>query len=78
MSNLDGDLIKRHLSEFPACKCSAPLENAKHYLLHFPLHSRIKNTTINLLPPCAIDENILLRGEENFSLAFNTYIFLLI
>ena len=76
MSNLNGDLVKRHLSEFPACRCSAPFENAKHYLLHCPLYSRIRNITVNLLPPCAIDENILLRGEENFSLAFNTYIFL--
>ena len=76
MSNLNGDLVKRHISEFPACKCSAPLKNAKHYLLHCPLYSRVRNLTINLLPPCAIAENILLRGGQNFNLAFNTYIFL--
>ena len=36
MSNLNNDLVNRHLSTDPKCSCGYSRETAEHYLLHCP------------------------------------------
>ena len=48
MSNLNSDLVKRHLSTDPKCSCSYFRETAERYLLHCPNYSNIRARTIYL------------------------------
>ena len=78
MSDLQNDLFNRHLSERKQCECGATKETALHYLLHCPLHTNTRNTTLFNLPPTARQINTLLNGNKRFSLAVNNYIFSLV
>ena len=76
MSNLQDHLFNRHISDTKACSCGANRETAQHYLLHCPLFTQIRQTTLSTLPPIAKRVKILLKGNVKFSNAFNSYIFL--
>merc|ERR1712115_433887 len=75
MSDLNNDLFNRHLSEIKSCKCGANEETAIHYLLECHLFDRTRRETLFNLPPTAINLNTLLNGNQNYSLAFNYFIF---
>ena len=76
MSDLNHDLFRRHLSENQACSCGNSKEDATHYLLNCPQFANERNTSINTLPPLSRRISILLFGDTDFSIAFNTFIFL--
>ena len=50
MSNLNNDLVNRHLSTDPKCSCGYSRETAEHYLLHCPKYINIRARTILTLP----------------------------
>ena len=76
MSDLNYDLVNRHLSEDTSCSCGNPREDATHFLLACPKFLNERKTTIDILPPLAKQVINLLHGNSDFSIAFNSYIFL--
>ena len=76
MSDLNYDLFNRHLSDTMNCTCGHFREDALHYLLYCRRHQAQRNLTINQLPPLAQNSHTLLYGNNDFSDAFNKYIFL--
>ena len=75
MSDLNNDLYLRHISENKTCDCGYFQEDASHFLLHCPIYSFARATSIETLPPIATDIVTLLSGNQSFSLPFNCYIF---
>ena len=78
MSDLNSDLFRRHLTQDKRCSCGFRDENAKHFLLDCQLYNNIRLVTINNLPPIARKCDTLLNGCTEFSLAFNTFITLVV
>ena len=74
MSDLKSDLFSRHISLDSHCYCGFPDETAQHFLLQCPLYKEIRDHTLFTLPPLARTCNILLFGNEGFSVEFNEYI----
>ena len=78
MSDLNDDLYLRHISDNRTYDCGHFREDAKHFLLHCPMFSTARATSIKILPPIATDIAILLSGSQTFSLSFNRFIFLIV
>ena len=74
MSNLNNDLVNRHLSADPKCSCGYSKETAEHYLLHCPNYSNIIARTILTLP--SSQTNINIRTLLDLRLPENKHIFL--
>ena len=75
-SNLNGDLAKLHVVDSPACPCTFPLEDAKHFFLSCPLYAteRVKLVnTISVVTKCTI--HTILNGDKNLSFETNCEIF---
>ena len=51
LSDLNQDLVSRHVSNDPSSKCGAASETVEHYLLHCPLYTQVRDYTIQTLPP---------------------------
>ena len=75
ISDLNDDMLKRHLSDNPYCQCGQGRETAAHYLLHCPRYAASRSTTIDTLPRAYINANILLNGQNNLSSETNNEIF---
>ncbi len=75
MSNLNDDLLKRHLTLNPACSCGHPVENTKHYLMECRHYTTLRQETILTLPANSLTTQILLYGNSSFSVQENTNIF---
>ena len=75
ISDLNCDLVSRHLQNDRSCACGFHSENAEHFLLHCPLYHTQRNTTINLLPPNHIQLQTLLSGRTDLSYEQNRAIF---
>ena len=78
ISDLQDDLVKRHLAELSSCRCGHHCENAQHYLLDCPLYDNARSTTIHLIDQ--IDHrgytlNCLLYGNPARSFNENMQIF---
>ena len=78
MSDLNSDLFRRHLTQDKSCSCGFRDENEKHFLLDCQLYNNIRLVTINNLPPITRKFDTLLNGRTEFSLAFNTFITLIV
>ena len=86
MSNLNNDLVNRHLSTDPKCSCGYSRERAEHYLLHCPnyehylLHCpnylNIRAGTILTLHSNQSNIRTLLYGNLDLRLPENKHIFL--
>ena len=76
MSDLQDDLFNRHLSDIKKCACGANKENALHFLLYCPLFTQARYITLSTLPPITKNIKTLLNGNKNYSVQFNSYIFL--
>ena len=76
MSNLNNDLVNRHLSTDPNCSCGYCREMAKHYLLHCPNYFNIHVRTILTLPSSQTNIRTLLYGNLDLRLPENKHIFL--
>ena len=50
ISDLNDDLVNRHVSNDASCKCGAVSETVEHYLLHCPLYTQARDYTIQTLP----------------------------
>ena len=75
MSNLKQDLLNRHLTYDPSCCCGSRSETAKHYILHCPLYTNFRATTIHTLPPPQQHLQTLLFGDRTLSNEDNIIIF---
>lgn len=75
MSDLNHDMVNRHIALDPSCTCNQSRETASHYLLKCPLFTRERNETIATLPISHRTIKTLLNGNSNLSLAANTLIF---
>ena len=73
MSNLNNDLVNRHLRADPKCSCGYSKETAEHYLLHCPNYSNIRARTILTLPSGQTDIRTLLYDNLDLRLPENTY-----
>ena len=74
-SNLNQDLVHRHLSQDSSCDCGALNETAEHYLLECPRYSTARKETINKLPYYLKNINTLLHGNEHLPIQSNELVF---
>lgn len=74
MSDLNGDLVKRHLKTDPSCACGFKNESAEHFLLFCPLYALIRSNTILTIKDRHRTTNLLLFGSEELSLSENAII----
>ena len=63
MSNLNNDLVNRHLSTDPKCSCGYSEETAEHYLLHCPNYFNMRARTMLTLPSSQTNIRTLLYGN---------------
>jgi hypothetical protein len=75
MSDLNQDMVNRHISINSSCACGSPSETAIHFLLQCPLFQDIRSTTIYKLPNQQQRLNILLFGSNVLPQADNIVIF---
>ena len=68
ISDLNYDLIRRHLLQDPMCSCGYTAETSEHFLLHCPLYNSIRNKTINKLDENERNINTLLFGNDQLHL----------
>ena len=74
MSNLNNDLVNRHLSTDPKCSCGYSRERAEHYLLHCPNYINIRARTILTVPSSQTNIRTLLYGSLDLRLPENKHI----
>ena len=75
MSDLNGDLFLRHLSNNSLCACGSSFESAEHFLLQCPCFVNVRNTTLLTLRPELLTLQNLLFGNVLLINADNEYIF---
>ena len=75
ISDLNNDLVTRHLLNDPRCVCGFESETAEHYLLTCPIYNAIRTDTLSNLPQDCLNCDILLRGGRDFSFEANIKIF---
>ena len=75
MSDLNQDMVNRHIAQNAFCECGHNSENSQHYLLHCPRYRDCRIQTILNLPPEHRRLNILLAGSNSLSQAENLIIF---
>ena len=75
MSNLNSDMLIRHLTNNSACACGNPTETAEHYLLFCPLYDDTRASTIQTLSPSLTNIETLLKGHPALSLDENSAVF---
>ena len=65
MSDLNFDLVSRHLTDNPSCACGHPFETAEHFLLFCPNYQNERINTISHLEDNYIDIHTLLFGDQS-------------
>ena len=75
ISDLNQDLVRRHLSDNPLCACGENIESADHFLLRCTRYNNIRAITIYTLPIQQRDSKILLFGSDTLTLDSNIIIF---
>ena len=75
ISDLKGDLVKRHLTDDPTCQCGFECENCKHYLFDCPLFHEARTITLYNINYQDYSLDSLLFGVINKSVAENEQIF---
>ena len=78
MSDLNFDLLNRHLTNKPSCRCGYAVETARHFFLECPLYDSIRTDTLSLIPPHLLTLNFILHGSNNLSVYENCVIFTLV
>ena len=76
MSNLNNDIVNRHLNIDPKCSFGFSRETAKHYLLHCPNYFNIRARTILTLPSSQTNIRTQLYGNLDLRHPENKHIFL--
>ena len=75
ISDLKGDLVRRHLADNPACQCGYQYENSKHYLFDCPLFNNARSVSIGKISNVNYTLDCLLYGNQNLSIVENSEIF---
>jgi len=75
MSNLNFDLVQRHLALSMSCQCGFYKESAEHFLLFCPLFTKIRKLTIDKLPQNCKTITIMLSGSLDLTPELNAEIF---
>ena len=75
MSDLNQDMVNRHVSNNASCTCGAQYETATHYLLQCPQYQTAREHTINTLDPHLQSITTLLNGNPDLSQTANINIF---
>lgn len=78
ISDLQEDLVKRHLADDSSCRCGFHTENAFHYFFDCPSYILARTNTIRKLSDSDYTLQSLLYGNSNKSVSENTYIFQLV
>ena len=78
MSDLNFDLLNRHLTTNPSCRCGYAVETARHFFLECPLYDSIRTNTLSLIPPHLFTINLILHGSNSLSINENSLIFSLV
>ena len=76
MSNLNHDMVNRHLQTNPSCSCGHPNETAEHFLLYCQNYTNTRQATISNLLPDRANITTLLFGDWNLQLQDNIEIVL--
>ena len=75
MSDLQCDLVNRHIATDPNCRCARIPETAKHFLLHCPNFTHIRAQTISTLPLSQQTVHVLLNGDNHLTRRENEHLF---
>ena len=75
LSDLNYDLLNKHLTTNNSCDCGERKETSQHYILHCPPFTHVRHKTIFKLPANALNISTLLQGEPNMSNNMNSLIF---
>ena len=76
ISDLNGDLFKRHLTNDKSCACGKHLEDARHFFLECPIYRNVRISTISAIPNLTeISLTCLTHGDSELSLSENRLIF---
>ena len=70
ISDLNRNLVDRHLDQDALCTCGATSETVEDYLFYCPNHN-IRDTTLHILPPEQVNIDILLNGTTSVPVAVN-------
>jgi len=71
ISDLNNDLVSRHVATDASCDCGFQSETVKHFLLDCPSYHEARLETIHTLPNHIINVPHLLNGDRQFSLELN-------
>ena len=75
ISDLNYDLLNRHLTTNSSCDCGKRKETSEHYILHCPRFTHVRQNTIFRLPANLLNITTLLQGDPNTSNNRNSLIF---
>ena len=75
ISDLNYDLLNRHLTTNSSCDCGQRKETSEHYILHCPRFTHVRQNTIFGLPANLLNITILLQGDPNISNNMNSLMF---
>ena len=75
ISDLKGDLVRRHLADNPACQCGYQCEHSKYYLFDCPLFNDARSASIHKISNANYTLDCLLFGDQNLSTVENSEIF---
>ena len=74
-SELNYDLLNRHLTTNSSCDCGERKETSEQYILHCPRFTHVRQNTIFRLPANLLNITTLLQGDPNVSNKMNSLIF---
>ena len=75
ISDLNYDLLNRHLTTYSSCDCGERKETSEHFILHCPRFTHVRQNTIFRLPANLLNITTLLQGNPNISNNMNSLIF---
>ena len=75
ISNLNHDLVQRHLLDDPACDCGFAAETTEHFLLHCNRYDQQRAATIDNLPRHLLNLTTLVKGDNSLNHSQNKVVF---
>ena len=75
ISDLNYDLLNRHLTTNSSCDCGERNETSEHYILLCPRFTHVRQMSIFRLPANLLNITTLLQGDPNISNNMNSLIF---
>ena len=75
MSDLNYNLLNRHLTTNSSCDCGERKDKSEHYILHCPHFAHVRQNAMFKLPANLLNITTLLQGDPNTSNNMNSLIF---